>query len=237
MYWESNHARFGGAIFVSDYNPLGYCTQRDTSTTKEECFFQLPGQNLSNGIDAQLVFKDNSADLAGSVLYGGTIDDCKITGLEPYSSGEVFDMLVHIKNDNTNSSISSDPFHICPCENNYPDCSKSGKSYTVYPGETFNVSVVAVGQRNGIVPTTVKGHYQDDGTLTYLRSPQYLQPTFNSCTTLNYTVFSLMSYVELGLYADGPCSIFSNELDLELVLYSICPVGFHLSIIKKIMCL
>ena len=27
--------------------------------------------------------------------------------------------------------------------------------YTVYPGETFQVSVAAVGQRNGTVPSTV----------------------------------------------------------------------------------
>ena len=62
------------------------CTQ---NTTEDECFFQLPGQNLSNGIDAQFIFKDNSADRAGSVLYGGAIDNCKLTGLESYSSGEL----------------------------------------------------------------------------------------------------------------------------------------------------
>ena len=57
VYWESNHAQLGGAIFASDeYNSLVYCTQLDTCTTKGECFFQLPGQNLSNGIDAQFVF-------------------------------------------------------------------------------------------------------------------------------------------------------------------------------------
>ena len=103
---------------------------------KGECFFQLSGQNLFNGIDAQFVFKDNTAD-AGSVLYGGAIEYCKLTGLELYSSGEVFDMLVNTENDSSNSSISSEPFCICPCENNHPDCSKSLKSYTVHPGETF----------------------------------------------------------------------------------------------------
>ena len=47
---------------------------------KEECFFQLqlPGHNLSNGINVQLVFKNNSADVAGSVLYDGAIDNCNI---------------------------------------------------------------------------------------------------------------------------------------------------------------
>ena len=51
---------------------------------------------------SNLFFKNNSA-AAGSVLYGGVIDNCKLTyGLDSYSSGEVFDMIVHIDNDNTN---------------------------------------------------------------------------------------------------------------------------------------
>ena len=45
---------------------------------KEECFFQLPSQNLSNGINVQLIFKNISADAAGSVLYGCAIDNCKL---------------------------------------------------------------------------------------------------------------------------------------------------------------
>jgi len=234
IYWESNHAQFGGAIFVDDGSKsLVYCTQLDTHTIKDNCFFQLPGQNLSNGIDAQFVFKDNSAD-AGSVLYGGAIDYCKLTGLEPYSSGEVFDMLVHIDNSNTNSSISSEPFHVCPCENNHPDCSKSHQSYTVHPGEMFQISVVTVGQRNGIVAATVGGHFlQSTGNVGNLHPLQYLQTTFNVCTILNYTVFSLLESVDLQLYADGPCSTFSNVLNLILFIGQTCPSGFNLSAIER----
>ena len=111
--------------------------------------------------------------------------------------------------------------------------SKSLKSYTVYPGETFNVSVVAVGQRNENSP------YNSQRTLpvcshTCLPSFfQYLQAAFNSCTTLNYTVFSLLYHVGLELYANGPCSTFSNELQFELDVYSTCPARFKLSVIKR----
>ena len=232
IYWVSNHALLGGAIYVGeDYNPFIYCSTIGTYT-ENHCFFQLPGQNLSNGIDAQFVFKDNSAD-AGSVLYGGAIDYCKLTGLESYSSGEVFDMIVHIENHNTNSSISSDPFRVCPCENNCPDCSKSDKSYTVHPGETFHVSVVAVGQRNGTVPIAVRGHltnkYYSTTPIGNLHPLQYAQATVNTCTTLNYTVFSLLGNVELKLYADGPCSTFGSELNLKLDVNQTCPPGFNLS--------
>jgi len=129
VYWENNHASLGGAIYVYDVTPTAsYCTEVTPYVPKEECFFQLPGQNLSNGIDVQLVFKNNSADVAGSVLYGGAVDNCKLThGLDSYSSGEVFDMIVH-NNDTdykTTSNISSDPLQICLCEHNLPVCSGS----------------------------------------------------------------------------------------------------------------
>ena len=172
------------------------------------------------------------------MLYGGAIDNCKLTGLESASrSGEVFDMLVHIENDNTNPTISSDPFRVCPCENNRPNCSKSDKSYTVHPGETFHVSMVAVGQRNGTVPITVRGHlthrYYSSTPIGNLHPLQYAQATFHTCTILNYTVFSPLDNVILELYADSPCSTLGNELNLKLDVNQTCPLGFYLSEIER----
>ena len=224
VYWENNHARLGGAIFVDDQSPFIYCTKIERDI--DNCFFQLPGQNLSNGIDVQFVFKDNSADVAGSALYGGAIDNCKLTGLNSYSSGEVFDMLVNIEDDRTNSSISSAPFGICSCEGNHLNCSKS-PTYSVYPGETFHVSVVAVGQRNGsIVPSAVRSRF----TAGHLQSFQYIQETNSTCTQLNYTFFALpFSNAKLELYADGPCTTFGDELVLQPCIKQTCPPGFELS--------
>ena len=154
--WENNHATLGGAIYVSDINPLIYCAQIAqyiaAYVPREECFFQLPGQNLSNGIDVNLFFKNNSADNAGSVLYGGTIDYCKIhvTGLDVhYSSGDVFDILFQYEADtdySPTSKISSDPLHVCVCKDNLPDCrgSRYNIPYSVYPGELFQLSVPTV---------------------------------------------------------------------------------------------
>ena len=162
MRWEKNHANLGGAIYVYDVNPLIYCST--IKIPKEECFFQLPGQNIKR-IDIKLVFKNNSADTAGSVLYGGAVDSCKLNDLNSSSSGVVFDKIFHIEDDySTSSMISSDPIHICLCKNNLPHCSltwvhstpNSGVPYLVYPGETFQVFVVATGQRDETVPSTVR---------------------------------------------------------------------------------
>ena len=125
MYWKNNRATRGGAMYVDDSSII-YCTSLDKFATPKKCFFQLPGQNLSSGLDVQLVFKNNSADYAGSVLYGGALalHHCKLTGLDTHNAIKVFDMLVHIEHNNTNSIIYPDRFYICPCENNLPNCSK-----------------------------------------------------------------------------------------------------------------
>jgi len=106
----------------------------------------------------------------------------------------------------------------------------------VHPGETFQICVVTVGQRNGTFPRTVQArltwHYSST-TPGNLLLFQYVQATFNTCTTLSYTVFSLLDKIHLELYADGPCSTFSNELDLKLNVYQTCPPGFQLSEIKQ----
>ena len=85
VYWENNHAAvFGGAIYFSDYSPFSYCVSSDDQGSymaKEECFFQPTGQNLSSGSDAQLIFKNNSAGVAGNVIFGGVVDNCQLTGL------------------------------------------------------------------------------------------------------------------------------------------------------------
>ena len=228
VHWENNYASLGGAIYVDDQsNPFIYCTKIEAVNNK--CFFQLPGQNLSNGIDVQFVFKNNFADVAGSALYGGAIDNCTLTGLNPYSSGEVFDRLVHYEDDSTtNSSISSAPFRICTCEGTHLNCNPS-RTYAVHPGETFPVSVVTLGQRNGIVPSAVRSRF-NHLTVGHLQSFQYTQETNGTCSNLNYTVFALSDNdVQLELYADGPCTTFSDELVLKLDISQTCPPGFNLS--------
>ena len=55
----------------------------------EECFFQLTSLNISrpyviNGTDVQFHY---TADTAGSVLCGGVIDNCTLTGLDSYTKG------------------------------------------------------------------------------------------------------------------------------------------------------
>ena len=244
VHWENNHATLGGAIYVLDASHMSYCNSKyiniATLIPKQDCFFQLPGQNLSS-IHMQLFFTNNSADIAGSALYGGVIDNCKLMGLDSYNSGKVFDELVDIDLEySKTSTISSEPFRICECENNLPDCSASTPDYpydvykTAYPGETFHVSVGAVGQRDGTVSSTVRSKISE-GSIGVLQDSQYLQQA-NTCTKLNYTVFSLSRYVLIELQAEGnPCSKFNDiypmdySLHIKVDLVQTCPPGLNIS--------
>ena len=134
-------------------------------------------------------------------------------------------LVVEYQADKTTSNISSDPFHICLCETNLPDCSEVTKTLSVYPGETFQVSVVTVGQGNGIVPAAVKSN-MDEGRLL---NSQHIQHTTKKCTILNYTVFSQWTFSQLELYADGPCSTFGDKFTFRLNVNHTCPSGFNIS--------
>ena len=70
MYWENNHATFGGAVSIIDASPFVYCTLVPTNVLEGNCFFQLPDLNLSaHASDVQLVFKNNSVHTAGGMSY------------------------------------------------------------------------------------------------------------------------------------------------------------------------
>jgi len=166
----NNHAKnAGGAIYV----------QQQWMEVIPPCFFQPAVPDFTNitGLKKwiSLTFVNNTAKYAGSVLYGGRVDYCytyqhftyhKLSSY--YYSSRIFDIIFDITQQLDGSLVSSDPFVVCLCnENGYPRCNI--KNYTfprsIYPGETFNVSAVAVGQRSGVAPapivaTVINNHNQ-----------------------------------------------------------------------------
>ena len=128
--------------------------------------------------------------------------------------------------------------HLCSCKNNHQtEYSISIKEWygirykfprSVYPGETIQLSVVAVGQRNGTVPSIVRSsisylysgfeNANEQPTGGHLQDSQYLQQASNTCTKLNYTVFSLHKNVFIKLQPGGsPCSnVFHTVITVKL---------------------
>ena len=184
-----------------------------------------------------LNFEENAAQ-AGSVLYGGDIDKTPVNILfEPYhlndinviTAGDIIDSLADIKTTSHTSTISSDPYHVCKCFDGQPDCSvpPSHHEVSIYPGQTISISVVAVGQRNGPVPSSISSYYEPDIGAKF-EDLENTQKTGSTCTDLTYTIFSNRSTEMVKLYADGPCGQSGIPLSIHVQLFD-CPVGFMLS--------
>ena len=182
---SNNHAgRFGGAIYVFDTNPYSYCLAHKLVHT-ENCFFQVVGRNVSQKLDVQMVFKNNTANLGGDTIYGGAIDNCTLTGLN--DSGVKFNELTNISKDNL--SISSQPFKLCPCG--------LGKSFLhtihAFPGEKFAVSVVTFGQRDGVAQSIIQAYLISNGKFNAdlsLANAEGNRQSSKGCTDLNYTILT-----------------------------------------------
>ena len=219
-----NHAeQYGGAVFIAD-DPFVYCTLATDWDLWAWCFFHLPEWDDNNSV--RCVMTNNTAGKAGGALYGGMVDRCLLIPVTHYP-GQVFNETFHITKQNlTTSVISSDPYQVCPCSSGQPDCSIHNINITVYPGETFLVPVVAVGQRNGTVPAVVKTSLEDKQSM--LDSLQEAQSVNNTCTALQYTIYSISNKETMTLTAEGPCLEMGESLIINITLLQ-CPTGFMLS--------
>ena len=59
----------------------------------------------------------------------------------------------------------------------------------LFPGQTFVIKAVAVGQRYGITPATVQALFQSSLD-SYLEETQYVQDVGTGCTNLTFTLRS-----------------------------------------------
>ena len=242
VLFSNNKAQlYGGAIFVLDKIPFSYChllqLQNDENTAPE-CFFQ----NISQGHDQILMEFDGNEALSGSVLFGGSIDRCKVDGKLEKNSGEIFDAIIDISNQShSHSVISSQPFHLCLCENGQPRCDNAFQNHiSIYPGETISIQAVTFGQRKGIVPNqevnafvqAVGYKVANSSKMPTLGVFEYHQVLLNMCSTVSYTVYSNYSDNVLVLYVAGPCSYMDGsegELKIPIHISLPCPPAFNLS--------
>ena len=191
-------------------------------------------------LNISIHFRNNHAQKAGSAVYGGSIDSCAIdlgyTIHIPYNIPSVqgfweFDW--HVQNMELEpNSISSDPFQVCLCRNRVLNCStsESDRQMQVYPGQLLKLSVVATGQRDGIVPAVVRAFFKDTHQNVSFAPFQDTQNVLNNCTELYYQVYSSATNNSgtLVLYADGPCSTNGKLLNIFLEFLD-CPHGFSLN--------
>ena len=201
----NNTARnYGGGLYVDDSSYLERISNAYTAQ-----YFSVFGCSPS------LSFYNNSAGLGGSALYGGWIDwvNYRHVVLTVHNISQ----FIHIESHEGDlSPIASKPTRVCWCSEGKPDCSiaASNQSVEIYHGETLNVSVVTIGQRNGTVASSVSAkfvkkadnylrdqsfHNQYSGA--ELKAMEHIQLVKQHCTILGYTPLSSNSEENLKLVA------------------------------------
>ena len=129
--------------------------------------------------------------------------------------------------------ISSDPLQLCFCEDGRHDCSSSA-TYSVYPGELFDVFAVILGDMQGLVNSTVQASLSEDSSVELgdLQHSQLFQS--RNCVKFTYSIFvnTNLSSVELDL-TPSVCGLYDTSYVIEVSLL-VCPAGFTLNRTKKV---
>ena len=210
----NNHAVRGGGIYVVDL---------DVAITL--CFFQLVNlQYPYSHIDAMVTLENNTADEAGSAVYGGGIDICYlyISSQSVVHSSTVLTIIFKIIDiSSSTSQVSSDPVGVHQCNlENQPK---------VYPGQMFKLPVVVYGQRNGSVPGIVRAEFLNKSQGAHFAPLQETQKTGHSCTNLTYTIFSSGHFELIELSIDDVIQHYRIQTGIRLgVTLLPCPTGFQL---------
>ena len=241
-----NYARIaGGALFVKNDN----CPAQ--SFVPPECF--LSTSMFASRENISLYFVNNTAGKTGSVLYGGLLNMCRLCYINSKNrdkcdacndySDDAFVMFMDLsriyESENSNiSTISSTAQKLRYCRGD-KTVDKSIHLYVhVYPGEQFTIPLVALGQTNSPVPTTLFSinMYGDN----YRLSPP-TQGMNSSCTNVTFRLYSANrvnpdNFTALFfLYPTSPCKSYVEEQPLFTVIHS-CPLGFVLSDQEKCTC-
>ena len=214
----SNHAKRGGGIYVEDEN---------ARAIPYVCFFQVFDLHYPY-FDSMITLENNTADEAGSAVYGGDIDNCA-TNEYGVNSSTLFTAVFKISDTPSNvSQISSNPFAVHVC-NHWSDTGSETYIVQVYPGQTLKVPVALHGQRNGFVPGIVHANLEDKSRDAHLAPLQETQEIVHSCKNLTYTISSTGHHEVIRLRADRVHYYESKSHILINATLLPCPPGFQIS--------
>ncbi len=231
--------RFGGAVYARD-DPFFYCIgihRLIHTSNRAHCLFQPTMWPTT----ANIQLTGNYAQQAGSAMYGGIIDECKLVTLtnktygdDDETNAEFFEWMFQnasLEASSDSSFISSDPTSVCLCIANEPHCNIVELNMAIFPGGTLHISVVATGQRNGTVPSVITATFADSGIVA--NSNQDAQLSNKTCTTLHYRLSPRLGHntstdYSMFLLSESPCHSYRKALWVRINLLP-CPSGFELS--------
>ena len=201
----NNKAQRGGAIFVN------------TLSTKSPCFYQYVQGTLLQS--TRVYFIGNNAETAGSVLFGGN-QSCLLFNIPRNFTFNPFYVTFDYSAQTGPSVISSEPTDVCFCDdNNTINCSQTQLTMKAYPGEEINISVVTVGQENGVSPGLITIESQDPAPVeTHRTIPM-------NCTTIAFNPIAVKYSITITSDRSG----FISRSVMLNIKKTDCPFGFQIS--------
>ena len=247
--FTTNEANYGGAVYVSDD---GMCA---LSTSNKEYFFQalalyrnvtLPILDSNDNVKCKKVyFEHNQARIAGSSLYGGLLDRCRISPLAELllsNTSESFILsnrtitvggLAYFRSMSNvkTSDIASPPVRVCFCRDGQPDCSYNPAPVPIRKDQLTEIplSLAVLDQINRPIEATIYNRLSSGDDLCQ----HHIQTNDGNCSVINFTASLNLNESqkdELILLTDGPCKeIPDSQVRLTFNVYCPkCPIGFEL---------
>ncbi len=242
--FDRNNATSKGGALLVDASAVSQC-QNASSVERSSCFFRIESTNSSisdalnteevtkfSDSDILLNFMQNSATMAGTVLYGGSLQFCRVEVNGKRIDDDSFEFFHNISSISHIADgsaiipdISSDPLRACFCNDGLPDCSNVNiRNISVSRGRQFNLSVMAVGQGNIPVPSTIRAYIRNyDNTTEF--TPQSHMIT-DVCTNITFRLNTEDVDKTLIVYPGGPCGNTDNTRRETHIILTLCPPGF-----------
>ncbi len=229
MTFEENKAALsGGGIYAEDQclqsEPLCFYQVYSPQTRTGQLLNEIEKNAILNSI--KVIMINNTAKYAGSQIFGGSMDQCATTFIR--NSTKVFNKIFREGswkwNQSDHSYVSSFPRQICFCENNIPNCN-IGYNQTIYPGQSFEVSLLGVGQFNHPVPATILANTSTDYKLRYAKRIK------SECTVVKFKVYSKqpteVDKITLSVSSEIGYSAGSYLRSIN-IKYKKCPLGTYI---------
>ena len=215
----------------------GVYAEEQCLESKPMCFYQIYTDNslpstqkdqILNTIHVVMI--NNTANHAGSQIFGGSMDRCITTFVRNnlYVYSKIFNEASWQVNKSQDPSyITSRPRQICFCENNIWNCTKKDINISAYEGEQFNVSLVAVGQFEHPVPATILAYSSNLNNVSRTGiSPHTINGT---CTNISYYIRRKLNHVikhdRLNLIVSGIRYTAGSRLRWVNIQNKHCPLG------------
>ena len=229
LFNYNNATEYGGAIFVVDTVGRNTCPPVMRLPSRNECFFHLITNEMSQTRRINLTFEGNTAGKSGSVLYGGMLNKCYYSYSEDYTDTvDLFNRsIIHETYTGETAAISSDP-RMCFCsEGGSPQCKHKVQNEDRFPGQKLNVSMMAIDQTNTPVHTHIHSDLISAEKHNSRVCESFSEEREGFCTNRSYTITSPRTTSELLLY---PTTASGNPIPAVLnVTFQDCPIGFEQS--------